>query len=352
MIREPFWRRKPVKRVLIATPGIIGALAFAAQVTPNDARSHLAVWASWSLQFRPSWLTTSRLVVILVIVLGCFYAYVARKSLRQFWQRLLRACSAFRLDEHATVQLQALHERNEILELALTQRTRELKDVTQQLTEARGFCGALEMQCQQQVTALEGTVKVLTEERDHARDQLRKAVQASRYGRELLLEGVADTHEFAVMRASLQELKPVVWTLRDTLDQVWHSLLEMHPHEPQESARAWFLWYFANYPMKNALRALNAFVELADATDRDPRPALAGGYMAYRDWRKWLVDVLAASGRTPEDLPIVKQWCEAERAFFTDLGKKLGISALENVRTAIAQYDAEHAPMIMWTPHS
>jgi hypothetical protein len=151
---------------------------------------------------------------------------------------------------------------------------------------------------------------------------------------------VLDTHDFASMRRALQELKPSLDRLREASDKTWNGMLSIAAGVDSDSPLGWLLWCFRQYPSLYGTSAVRAFIETVDSKERDPRPLLAGSYIAYRNWRAWLLRLVGMLQRQPQDLPDHATWRAAEIEFFSELEKKLSGSLLGGVRIAISEYDA------------
>ena len=163
------------------------------------------------------------------------------------------------------------------------------------------------------------------------------------YGRTLSDGQVLDTQQYAAMRHSLQELKPTLQRLLAAANGTWNGMLQMAQGLDGNSALSWLLWYFQNYPAPQSVTAMRDFLRFVDSSERDPRPYLAAAYICYKDWREWLLRLVAMLQRRPDELNGYKEWLAAEGEFLAELEKKLSISLLANVRRELGVSDSNAA---------
>lgn len=159
------------------------------------------------------------------------------------------------------------------------------------------------------------------------------------YGRVLSDAQVLDTNEYAAMRHSLQELKPSLMRLLTAANGTWTGMLQLTGGLDENSALAWLLWYFRNYPALHSVNAMRDFLRFVDSKERDPRPYLAGAYLCYKDWREWLLRLVAMLERRPDELPGYVEWLIAEDEFLAELEKKLSIALLASVKKELGVSD-------------
>ena len=324
-------RKRARRRFLafaISLPGVMYALLWNfAQVSPDEAKKNLKAWS-------PGWLASRWALAAVLGFTACSYLWFFRKGIWNGFRALLRHVRVIRFQ--SPFYLKQTREA-ELVNARITAQ-READARVLKMSEFMERAQAEKMDAQDQLASARQALV-------SAQYDARQRFEVIRYGRVLLDPHQLDSHDFAAMLNSLHELKVGIRTLQNGAQAVWVGLVAQARETDSYSPIGRLSSYVGRYDKSHAATALDDLVASLDAR-KDPRPLLAGAYVAYREWRALALHLSPMVGNAQiADMSDYQQWYAAEVGFFSELQRKLAIPLLGTVKRVIDDYDAEHKPM-------
>lgn len=195
---------------------------------------------------------------------------------------------------------------------------------------------------EKRIDDLKNQILAATSTRDSALSDAREYHQLLKYGRTLIETHIEDTHDFAAMRNSLQQLLPGLERLSNASERIWPAIVSLANEVEPDSPLGDALTSFSQVEVRHSTNAVRMLLETLRTTDRDARPLIEVTYTTYRVWRARLVAILGYLGKDLRDLPNYAEWRGAESEYFGELKKVAATRLLSVVQRQMNAFDQSH----------